>query len=224
MSSIVFSSANVRGAAISGWCSALIVFNWWSPRKKRAITGCFSPFTNSALMDCIAQNITNPDLKTTLNALLSTNSMNPKLFGAPLSTNYSLTLSDKYLAAYVAFDLFYAKLFDVDFSKVEKEKQKVQRYKINTTIDFGTNRNGFLPLTEIHPDYFKNPIADQEKLSNLLEKLNYDKSIEDEDDEKNKNTDNNEEIDRSGTIAFFNCMCKCNSKSLIFNFLNFTFS
>ena len=76
-------------------------------------------------MDCIAQNITNPDLKTTLNALLSTNSMNPKLFGAPLSTNYSLTLSDKYLAAYVAFDLFYAKLFDVDFSKVEKEKQKV---------------------------------------------------------------------------------------------------
>jgi hypothetical protein len=80
---------------------------------------------NSALMDCIAVNITNPDLKTTLNALLSTNSMNPKLFGAPLSTNYSLTLSDKYLAAYVAFDLFYAKLFDVDFSKVEKEKQKV---------------------------------------------------------------------------------------------------
>ena len=80
---------------------------------------------NSALMDCIAQNITNPDLKTTLNALLSTNSMNPKLFGAPLSTNYSSTLSDKYLASYVAFDLFYAKLFDVNFSQVEKEKQKV---------------------------------------------------------------------------------------------------
>ncbi len=80
---------------------------------------------NSGYMDCIAQNITNPDLKTTLNALLSTNSMNPKLFGAPLSTNYSSTLSDKYLASYVAFDLFYAKLFDVDFSSVEKEKQKV---------------------------------------------------------------------------------------------------
>lgn len=80
---------------------------------------------NGALMDCIAQNITNPDLKTTLNALLSTNSMSPKLFGTPLSTNYSATLSDKYLASYVAFDLFYAKLFDVDFSQVEKEKQKV---------------------------------------------------------------------------------------------------
>ena len=80
---------------------------------------------NSVLMDCIAQNITNPNLKTTLNALLSTNSMSPKLFGVPLSTNYSTTLSDKYLASYVAFDLFYAKLFDVDFSQVEKEKQKV---------------------------------------------------------------------------------------------------
>lgn len=80
---------------------------------------------NSILMDCIAQNLTNPDLKTTLNALISTNSMSPKLFGAPLSTNYSSTLSDKYLASYVAFDLFYAKLFDVDFSQDEKEKQKV---------------------------------------------------------------------------------------------------
>ena len=25
-------------------------------------------------------------------------------------------------------------------------------------VDFGVNRNGFLPLTEIHPDYFKIPI------------------------------------------------------------------
>ncbi len=80
---------------------------------------------NSDLMHCISQNIINQDLKTTLNALLSTNSMSPKLFGTPLATSYSLTLSDKYLAAYVAFDLFYAKLFDVDFTQVEKEKPKV---------------------------------------------------------------------------------------------------
>ncbi|MCF8274459.1 MAG: hypothetical protein K9I95_11570 [Flavobacteriaceae bacterium] len=79
----------------------------------------------SDLMTCISQNIANKDLKTTLNALLSTNSMSPKLFGTPLATNYSLALSDKYLASYVAFDLFYAKLFDVDFSIIEKEKPKV---------------------------------------------------------------------------------------------------
>ena len=38
-------------------------------------------------------------------------------------------------------------------------------------VDFGSNRNGFLPLTEIHPDYFKIPVADQEKLSILLKNL-----------------------------------------------------
>ena len=38
-------------------------------------------------------------------------------------------------------------------------------------VDFGTTRNGFLPLTEIHPDYFKIPSADQTQLSKLNEKL-----------------------------------------------------
>ena len=80
---------------------------------------------NGALMDCISKNITDKDLKTTLNALLSTNSMSPSLFGAPLTSKYGLVLSDKYLASYVAFDLFYAKLFDVDFTLPKKEKPKV---------------------------------------------------------------------------------------------------
>ena len=35
-------------------------------------------------------------------------------------------------------------------------------------VDFGSNRNGFLPLTEIHPDYFKIPVADQDKLAKIL--------------------------------------------------------
>ena len=28
-------------------------------------------------------------------------------------------------------------------------------------VDFGGNKHGFLPFTEIHPDYFKNPVSDQ---------------------------------------------------------------
>lgn len=76
---------------------------------------------NSALFSCIANNIQNNDLKTTLNALVSTNSMSPKLFGAPLTSNYSSAIKDKYLAAYMAFDLFYAKLFDVDLSQVNNK-------------------------------------------------------------------------------------------------------
>ena len=31
-------------------------------------------------------------------------------------------------------------------------------------VDFGKSKNGFLPLTEIHPDYFKIPSSDQIQL------------------------------------------------------------
>ena len=87
---------------------------------------------NSPLVNCIANNIQNKDLKTTLNALISTNSMSPKLFGSPLMTNYSAAVRDKYVAAYVAFDLYYAKLFKVDLSKVtlKKEESKVDFNKV----------------------------------------------------------------------------------------------
>ncbi len=65
-------------------------------------------------------------------------------------------------------------------------------------VDFGSNRNGFLPLTEIHPDYFKIPVADQEKLSVLLKNLrsnnNEDKkSNEDNETEKNVVTEESNE-------------------------------
>ena len=80
-------------------------------------------------MECISSNLENDALKTTLNALLSTNTMSPKLFGVPLTTKYSSAMNDKYLALYIALDLFYAKMFDVDFSNVNfdrpVEEQKV---------------------------------------------------------------------------------------------------
>ncbi|PZO84530.1 MAG: ribonuclease E/G, partial [Micavibrio aeruginosavorus] len=31
-------------------------------------------------------------------------------------------------------------------------------------VNFGGNRHGFLPFSEIHPDYFRIPIADREAL------------------------------------------------------------
>lgn len=81
---------------------------------------------NSTFFNCITNNIQDKNLNTTLHALIETNSMNPKLFGAPLSTRYMTVLNDKYLAAYFAFDLFYAKLFDMDLTQVkEREPQKV---------------------------------------------------------------------------------------------------
>ena len=71
-------------------------------------------------------------------------------------------------------------------------------------VDFGANRNGFLPLTEIHPDYFKIPSADQkdaEKLyKNLIDQDNYDIENSDNNNKKTElskeenNQNENEEI------------------------------
>ncbi|MBU3822645.1 hypothetical protein KO566_11270 [Flavobacteriaceae bacterium XHP0103] len=81
---------------------------------------------NSNFFDCISNNIRDNNLKTTLQALLKTGSMSPKLITAPLSSRYNQASNDKYLAAYIAFDLFYAKLFDVDLTMVkERAPEKV---------------------------------------------------------------------------------------------------
>ncbi|WP_248722278.1 hypothetical protein [Seonamhaeicola sp. ML3] len=73
---------------------------------------------SSPLIECISKNIKDNNLKTTFNALISTNSMSPKLFGSPLSSKYRNALSDKHLATYIAFDLFYSRLFDMDMQKI----------------------------------------------------------------------------------------------------------
>lgn len=87
---------------------------------------------NSPLIKCISNNIKNKDLKITLNSLLTTNSMSSRLFGSPLLSNYRNIASDKYLATYVAFDLFYAKLFDIDLTTIDfvKTETKVDFNKI----------------------------------------------------------------------------------------------
>ena len=51
---------------------------------------------NSTIVGCISKNIQDKALNTTLKALLSTNSMSPKLFGAPLIAKISRTTNDKH--------------------------------------------------------------------------------------------------------------------------------
>lgn len=87
---------------------------------------------NSPLVACISDGIKDNALKTTFKALISTNSMSPKLFGAPLVNKYRNTLNDKNLALYAALDLYYAKMFNVDFTKVnlDKPEQKVDFNKL----------------------------------------------------------------------------------------------
>ena len=97
--------------------------------------------------------------------------------------------------------------FEIETSKKTALKGDVYLAKITRVepslqaafVDFGVNRNGFLPLTEIHPDYFKIPIADQEKLKELSSKLQFDEEVEDNnleitDDNNNKfNKDSSED-------------------------------
>ena len=47
--------------------------------------------------------------------------MKPLLLGTPIVEIYRTPISDKNLAAYIALDLYYAKLFNTDLSAV-KEK------------------------------------------------------------------------------------------------------
>lgn len=69
---------------------------------------------NSSFFNCLAVSLTDDHLKTTLNALMVTNSMSPSLFADPLMTRFRFVENNDALRAYVAFDLFYAKLFDIE--------------------------------------------------------------------------------------------------------------
>ena len=77
---------------------------------------------------------------------------------------------------------------DVYLAKITRIEPSLQA----AFVDFGTNRNGFLPLTEIHPDYFKIPVADQDKLTELLKNIKSDEIGEDPDSEIPDNNTNEE--------------------------------
>lgn len=53
-------------------------------------------------------------------------------------------------------------------------------------VDYGGNRNGFLPFAEIHPDYYQIPVADKEALlESNSKKLNNDETDEEIDENSN---------------------------------------
>ncbi len=79
---------------------------------------------------------------------------------------------------------------DVYLAKITRIEPSLQA----AFVDFGTNRNGFLPLTEIHPDYFKIPAEDEGKIQELHEKMLNEESKEIENLEKEKLKNKDEEI------------------------------
>ncbi len=77
---------------------------------------------------------------------------------------------------------------DIYLAKITRIEPSLQA----AFVDFGTNRNGFLPLNEIHPDYFKIPAADEAKIKELSDKINNEKEEEDI-----QNSENVNELDES---------------------------
>ncbi len=77
---------------------------------------------NGVFLTCIIENIKDADLKTTFKSLISINDLRPKLIGPPLYSVYRNALNDKYLAAYIAFDFYYSKFFDIDLTKIGSDK------------------------------------------------------------------------------------------------------
>ncbi len=63
---------------------------------------------------------------------------------------------------------------DVYLAKITRIEPSLQA----AFVDFGVNRHGFLPLTEIHPDYFKIPSEDQKIFKDLSNKLIVDEEID----------------------------------------------
>ena len=86
--------------------------------------------------------------------------------------------------------------FEIESNKKNSVKGDVYLAKITRVepslqaafVDFGTNRNGFLPLTEIHPDYFKIPSADREEVKKLYDRL----LVNEEESENNENISSKE--------------------------------
>ncbi len=72
---------------------------------------------------------------------------------------------------------------DVYLAKITRIEPSLQA----AFVDFGANRNGFLPLTEIHPDYFKIPAVDEKKIKELSDKIFNQENIEDDVSENEKN-------------------------------------
>jgi len=66
------------------------------------------------------------------------------------------------------------KLEEYDFETINRKQLKSNIYLVKVTrvepslqaafVDFGGNRHGFLPFPEIHPDYYRIPIADREAI------------------------------------------------------------
>ena len=78
---------------------------------------------------------------------------------------------------------------DIFLAKITRVEPSLQA----AFVEYGATRHGFLPLTEIHPDYFKIPISDQEILKKLSSEIQ-NNEIENDNTEVDTSSLNDKEI------------------------------
>lgn len=76
-------------------------------------------------IDCIANNIKDKDVKTTYNALLTTNSLKSNLILPLLSSSSRSIQTDGSLKSYVALEFFYSQLLDVKLEELKNPQPKI---------------------------------------------------------------------------------------------------
>ena len=92
---------------------------------------------NSKLTNCIANNIKNEQVKTTFNALKSTNSLSPELVAAAVFNVGPRAYQEEALKVYFAFGLYFAKFNAIDEATLPINKKEDNTNNKSTGIGNG---------------------------------------------------------------------------------------
>ena len=84
----------------------------WTITDGKASLNVYSEFGS-----CVVENFKNEDLKATMNALIDTRTFRSDIFIPSIRRKTMQMLDDKAMATYVALDLFYAKLYNLDLNE-----------------------------------------------------------------------------------------------------------
>lgn len=91
--------------------------------------------SNTAIANCIGNHISNPGIKTSFNALRQSGDLDAKLMASAVA---DLRLFDQYkdkaLMTYAALDLYYAKFFELDLTKIKLLEAKTQTIQKETAV------------------------------------------------------------------------------------------
>jgi len=71
------------------------------------------------IVNCIAEHMKPAEFTTTFKALVHTNSLSFRMYDEELRRNTILASQDKYLGLFVALDLYYGKLYNIDFKTIK---------------------------------------------------------------------------------------------------------